>query len=83
MNITGSLLALGASKESADMLSDFQLKATHLLRPSAPRVQFYVQFYTQSCGATSYSAPPVLYMFRPHFHFDSGFDVGRVTTVVR
>lgn len=44
LNITGSLLALGASEQSADMLGD--LKTTHLLRAS-PRVQFYAQ----CCGA--------------------------------
>ena len=44
MNITGGLLALGASEQSADMLGD--LKTTHLLRAS-PRVQFYAQ----CCGA--------------------------------
>ena len=43
-NITGGLLALGASEQSADMLGD--LKTTHLLRAS-PRVQFYAQ----CCGA--------------------------------
>ena len=40
LNITGGLVALGASEQSADMLSD--LKTTHLLRAS-PRVQFYAQ----------------------------------------
>ncbi|KAK3677521.1 hypothetical protein LTR78_002371 [Recurvomyces mirabilis] len=44
LNITGGLLALGASEQSADMLGD--LKTTHLLRAS-PRVQFYAQ----CCGA--------------------------------
>ena len=44
LNITGGMLALGASEQSCDMLGD--LKTTHLLRAS-PRVQFYAQ----SCGA--------------------------------
>ncbi|EMC91390.1 hypothetical protein BAUCODRAFT_80544 [Baudoinia panamericana UAMH 10762] len=44
LNITGGLLALGASEQSADMVGD--LKTTHLLRAS-PRVQFYAQ----CCGA--------------------------------
>lgn len=44
LNITGSLLALGAAYQSTDMLGD--LKTTHLLRAS-PRAQFYAQ----CCGA--------------------------------
>ena len=44
LNISGGLIALGASEQSADMLTD--LKTTHLLRAS-PRVQFYAQ----CCGA--------------------------------
>ena len=40
LNLAGGMLALGASEQSADMLSD--LKTTHLLR-AAPRVQFYAQ----------------------------------------
>jgi uncharacterized oligopeptide transporter (OPT) family protein len=44
LNITGSMLALGASEQAVDMLGD--LKTTHLLR-AAPRVQFYAQ----CCGA--------------------------------
>ena len=44
LNITGGLVALGASEQSADMLGD--LKTAHLLRAS-PRVQFYAQL----CGA--------------------------------
>lgn len=44
LNLTGSMLALGASEQSTDMLQD--LKTTHLLRAS-PRVQFYAQ----CCGA--------------------------------
>ncbi|KAL9106236.1 MAG: hypothetical protein Q9227_008704 [Pyrenula ochraceoflavens] len=40
LNISGGMLALGASEQSADMLQD--LKTTHLLRAS-PRVQFYAQ----------------------------------------
>jgi uncharacterized oligopeptide transporter (OPT) family protein len=43
-NITGGLLAVGASYQSTDMLQD--LKTTHLLRAS-PRVEFYAQ----CCGA--------------------------------
>ena len=43
-NLTGGLVALGASEQSADMVSD--LKTAHLLRAS-PRVQFYAQ----CCGA--------------------------------
>jgi uncharacterized oligopeptide transporter (OPT) family protein len=44
LNLTGGMLALGASEQAADMLQD--LKTTHLLR-AAPRVQFYAQ----CCGA--------------------------------
>ncbi|KAI0474896.1 OPT superfamily oligopeptide transporter [Xylariaceae sp. FL0804] len=44
LNITGSLLALGAAEQASDMLGD--LKTTHLLRAS-PRAQFYAQ----CCGA--------------------------------
>lgn len=44
LNITGGLLALGASEQATDMIQD--LKTTHLLR-AAPRVQFYAQ----CCGA--------------------------------
>ena len=40
LNLTGGMLALGASEQSADMLSD--LKTAHLLR-AAPRVQIYAQ----------------------------------------
>jgi uncharacterized oligopeptide transporter (OPT) family protein len=40
LNLTGGMIALGASEQSADMLGD--LKTTHLLRAS-PRVQFYGQ----------------------------------------
>ncbi|KKY18358.1 putative oligopeptide transporter [Phaeomoniella chlamydospora] len=40
LNITGGMVALAASEQSADMLGD--LKTTHLLRAS-PRVQFYAQ----------------------------------------
>ena len=40
LNLAGGMLALGASEQSADMLTD--LKTTHLLRAS-PRVQFYAQ----------------------------------------
>lgn len=40
LNLTGGMVALGASEQSADMLGD--LKTTHLLGAS-PRVQFYAQ----------------------------------------
>ena len=44
LNITGGMLALGASEQATDMIQD--LKTTHLLR-AAPRAQFYAQ----CCGA--------------------------------
>ena len=44
LNLTGGMLALGASEQATDMIQD--LKTTHLLR-AAPRVQFYAQ----CCGA--------------------------------
>lgn len=44
LNLTGGMLALGASEQATDMIQD--LKTTHLLR-AAPRAQFYAQ----CCGA--------------------------------